>query len=51
MKDLSQGVSTLDSHIREGIVVKPIFERYASRMAVYKFINPDYELKNNPDSH
>jgi len=56
MKQLSQGNSTLGKHIREGIVVKPVVERYARigavyRRTIYKFINPEYELKDNPDSH
>ena len=52
MKALCQGQSTLDTHIREGIVVKPVKGRLAERRPVYKFINPDYETKkDNPDSH
>lgn len=46
---LSQGLSTLASHIREGLVVRPVPERFDPKLGrvLLKMINPAYLLRKN----
>lgn len=45
------GISCLDSHIKEGIVVKPVVEKFVEKLGrvVLKIISPEYLLKNRVD--
>ena len=52
IKELSKGNTTLgnQSHIREGVVVKPVEERTHDNLGrvILKFINDDYLIRKNP---
>lgn len=53
VKELSEGMTILgnEKHIREGVVVKPMYERIDPKIGrvVLKFISPQYELSKHKD--
>lgn len=51
IKSLAEGKSTLATHVREGIVIRPMVERYDNTVGrvVLKYINRDYLLKDYGD--
>lgn len=53
IKNLAEGESTLAGHVMEGIVIRPMVERYDNRVGrvVLKYINKGYLLKDYGDMH
>lgn len=52
IKELSNGKSSLADHIREGVVVRPVVERFSNlvcRRLVMKYVGDDYLLGNESD--
>ena len=49
----ARGTSTIASHIREGIVIRPMIERWDAKVGrvVLKRINEKYLLKDYGDDH
>ncbi len=49
MTNLRWGKSAIANHIREGVVIKPLFERSTVELprVIFKAINPEYETKRN----
>lgn len=50
---LAEGPSTIAKHVKEGIVIKPVRERYDRKVGrvVLKHLNPSYLLKDYGDLH
>jgi len=44
IKELASGNSTFSDHVREGVVVKPVIERFDPKTGrvILKYINDDY---------
>lgn len=53
LKEFANKNSTIATHIREGIVIKPMKERYDAHIGrvIFKHINKDYLLKDYGDLH
>jgi RNA ligase (TIGR02306 family) len=54
IKRLAQGTTLLGGeHIREGLVVKPVVERFDSKLGrvIMKFLNPEYETSKGRTDH
>lgn len=45
MKELARGKSTLADHIKEGVVIRPVIERFDEKLGrvILKYISPEYD--------